>query len=138
MMNASSFKEIGVGDSASFERTISERDVRDFAKLSGDRNPIHLSDSYAKKTKFGGRIVHGMFLGALCSTLIGMYLPGRNSLYIAQMLHFRKPVRVGDTVKISGEVMSVSPATKIVSIAILIKRDDQVVADGLATVQMLV
>ena len=124
-----SFEEISIGDSASFERTISEKDVRAFARLSGDRNPIHLNDSYAKGTKFGRRIVHGMLLTSFCSALIGMCLPGKRSVYMHQTISFRKPVVPGDTVTVVGEVKSKSLATKLVSVAITIKKDEVVVAD---------
>ncbi len=124
-----SFEEILVGDSASFERTISEKDVHDFAQLSGDRNPLHLSKSYAKKTKFGRRIVQGMLLGSFCSALIVMHLTGKRSLYLRQTFSFRKFVSVGDTITVEGKVKSKSLSAKIVNVTISIKKDDGVRVD---------
>lgn len=132
-----SINEISVGDSASIERVWSEEDVRAFATLSGDENPLHLDDEYASKTKFKKRLVHGMLLGSACSALLGMHLPGKRCLYLRQTLNFRKPVFIGDRVKIQGIVKDKSSSTGIVSIHISITKDGVLVADGVATVQVL-
>ncbi len=132
-----SFEDIAVGMSTSFSRTISTEDVESFAKLSGDYNPLHIDDAYAKTTKFGKRVVHGMLLGALCSQLVGMHLPGKRCLYLQQTLSFKKPVFVGDMVSVQGVVEAKSPATKVLDIAISIMRDTEEVASGLAKVQVL-
>jgi len=128
---------IKVGDTASFERAFSDDDVRTFARLSGDENPLHLDDTYAKTTKFGRRIVHGMLLGGLCSALVGMYLPGKRCLYLGQTLTFKKPVFIGDLVTVSGTVVSISASTRIVEIEISMRTKDGEVASGTATVQVL-
>ena len=132
-----SFDEIKVGDTASFSRMWTEEDVTQFAELSGDKNPLHRDEGYAKTTAFGQRLVHGMLLGSLCSTLVGMYLPGKKCLYLSQTLVFKKPVFIGDTVGVTGVVTSKSESTKILSVSIVMKKDEVTVVEGEAQVQMI-
>jgi len=106
------FEDITVGDQASFLYALTEQDIDQFAALSGDFNPLHVDEEYASSTPFGRRIVHGMFLASLLSRLVGMYLPGRRCLYLAQSLDFVHPVYVGDEVKILGEVQNKQDATR--------------------------
>jgi 3-hydroxybutyryl-CoA dehydratase len=87
-----------VGDEASLSKTISDADIRTFAQISGDKNPIHLDDEYAKATYFGSRIAHGMLVAGLISAVLGTLLPGPGAVYLSQQLRFTAPVRVGDTV----------------------------------------
>ena len=132
-----SFDAIAVNNTASFERTISEKDVRAFAELTGDMNPLHLDETYAAETPFKHRLVHGMLLGGLCSTLVGMYLPGKRCLYLGQTLVFKKPVFIGDTVHVEGVVTAKSIATRILTIAVSIRKGEEDVVTGEATVQVL-
>ena len=99
------FDEIQIGDRASFRRTISAHDVRQFATLTGDLNPLHFDDEYAATTPLNRPIVHGMFLASLFSRLVGMHLPGRRALYLSQSVDFVQPVYVGDEVEVVGEVI---------------------------------
>lgn len=85
-------------DSASITKTFSSEDVRAFAQISGDANPIHLDDDYAAGTRFGKRLVHGILTSGLVSAVLGMQLPGPGSVYIQQTLNFRAPVFIGDTI----------------------------------------
>src|SRR6266404_8040344 len=87
-----------VGDTASLTRTITDADIRAFAELSGDRNPIHLDDEYAATTRFGRRIAHGMLAASLISTVLGTELPGIGTVYLSQNSQFVAPVYPGDTV----------------------------------------
>ena len=130
-------EQVKVGDKAFFERVFTEQDVKDFAKLSGDFNPLHTDASYAKTTKFGRPLVHGMLLGSLCSAFVGMHIPGKRCLYLGQTLVFKKPVFFGDTIKVEGVVEQVSVATGIVVILISMKKGREEVVNGLATVQVL-
>ncbi len=132
-----SFEALQIGETATFSRTIHEKDVEAFALLSGDMNPLHMDEAYAQTTQFGQRIVHGMFLGALCSCLVGMYLPGKRCLYLSQTLIFKKPVFIGDTVDVEGTLISKSQSTKLLSVDIVFIRDKEVVAQGQAQVQVL-
>lgn len=90
-------EDLEVGMSASFAKTVSESDVYAFAGISGDFNPMHVNEEYAKQTPFKTRIVHGMFSAALVSTVAGTKLPGPGAVYIDQQIKFRKPVFIGDT-----------------------------------------
>ena len=87
-----------VGDTATLTKTITDEDIRAFAALTGDHNPIHLDDEYAATTRFGGRIAHGMLSAALISAVLANELPGRGSVYLSQSLRFVAPVYPGDTV----------------------------------------
>lgn len=132
-----SFEEINIGDTDSFSRTWTEEDVIAFANLSGDNNPLHTDDSYAKGTKFGQRLVHGMLLGSLFSRFVGMYIPGKNCLYLSQSLIFKNPVFIGDEIEVIGKVISKSESTKILSISIIMKKGEEIVVEGEAKVQVI-
>ena len=130
------FASISVGEAASFEKIISEDDVRAFAVLSGDYNPLHMDDAYARSTSFGARVVHGMLLAGLVSRLIGMQLPGKRALLMKESLEFKKPVYIGDTVTVEGTLTRVSPATQIVELDIHIQVGGTLVATGNVHVQV--
>jgi len=96
-MTSFTMDELTVGQSASFSKTITEMDVYTFAGISGDLNPAHVNEEYAKDTLFNGRIAHGMLGASLISAVFGMYLPGPGSIYMSQSLKFIAPVRFQDT-----------------------------------------
>ena len=87
-----------VGESISIEHVVSSEDIEKFSEISGDKNPIHLNDEYAKNTSFGRRIAHGMFTASFFSGIFGTKLPGPGCLYVSQTLKFKRPVFVGDRV----------------------------------------
>jgi len=87
-----------VGDGAEVSKTITDGDVRAFAELTGDRNPVHLDEEYAAATRFGRRIAHGMLGASLISTVLAGELPGPGSVYLSQTLRFTAPVYLGDTI----------------------------------------
>jgi len=91
-------EDLEIGMSASTEKTISAADVATFAQISGDDNPIHVDEDYAKNSAFGKRIVHGMYSAALISAVAGTKLPGYGGVYLSQELKFRKPIFIDDTV----------------------------------------
>jgi len=91
-------EDLEIGMSACTEKTISAADVATFAQISGDDNPIHVDEDYAKNSAFGKRIVHGMFSAALISAVAGTKLPGYGGVYLSQELKFRKPIFIDDTV----------------------------------------
>jgi len=111
------FDEIAVGDTASFERTLSTEDIQLFAVLSGDVNPQHLDAEYAASTRFQGVIAHGMLGGALISAVLGTRLPGPGTIYLGQTLKFLAPVRVGDTLRVSVTVTARDEAKKRLKLA---------------------
>ncbi len=99
------YDEINVGDKASHTKTVTEADVTLFAGISGDFNPLHVNEAFAKTTQFGKRLVHGCFSSALISAVLGMKLPGPGALYVSQKVDFRKPVFIGDTLTAVAEVV---------------------------------
>lgn len=137
MIGGKSFEEFAIGDAASFSHWVSEEDVAAFARLSGDNNPLHIDEEYAKKTKLGGRVAHGMFLAALVSRLVGMRLPGKRSLVLFAEFRFKAPARIGDMVTVAGAVTAKSHATRIVEVAVEIKKESIVLVEGTVKVQVL-
>jgi len=122
--------EICVGDSASFEKTLSESDVYTFAGVTGDLNPAHVNARYAESTKFGGRIVHGMLTGSLFSTVFGTKLPGEGAIYLSQSLEFTAPVMIGDTVKATVTVTELLEKGRVRFETVATNQDGTVVAQG--------
>ncbi len=98
------FEEIKIGDFKEVEIEVTDEMVRTFAKITGDNNPLHLDDEFAKKTIFKKRIAHGMLVASLISKVLGHDFPGAGTVYVSQSVNFRKPVYVGDKVKIHVEV----------------------------------
>ena len=111
-----SLSEIKIGLKKNFQVTITESMLNDFAKLSGDYNPLHMNEEYASSTSFKKRVSNGMFLASFFSRLIGMYLPGKHALYISQSLNFVHPCFIGEKITVEGEVFDKSIATKIIKL----------------------
>jgi 3-hydroxybutyryl-CoA dehydratase len=105
-----------IGQKAEFLEIISESRVQEFAKLSGDFNPHHMDEEYAKKTKYEKRICHGMLLASFFSKLTAMYLPGQGSFYLSQTLNFVSPAFINDEVTVRGEITKISSSTGIVRV----------------------
>ncbi|WP_158816584.1 MaoC family dehydratase [Methylocapsa sp. S129] len=124
------FEDLVVGMRETFVKIVKNEDVIGFAELSGDHNPIHLSEHFARKTRFGGRIVHGLYTASLISAVIGMRLPGPGSVYISQSLNFRGPVKIGDAVAISVEVAELIQKGRRVRLHCECAVDGKVVLDG--------
>lgn len=99
------YSQINVGDTASFEKTVSESDVYLFAGITGDMNPAHINEEAMKNSSFGGRIAHGILTAGFISAVLGMQLPGPGTIYLSQQLNFKAPVKIGDTVKAVAEVI---------------------------------
>ena len=97
-------RALKVGDRASLTRTITEEDIAAFARLTGDTNPLHLDEAYARTTRFGRRIAQGLLTAGLISALLGTRLPGPGAIYVEQHLRFTKPVYPGDTITAVAEV----------------------------------
>jgi 3-hydroxybutyryl-CoA dehydratase len=94
-----------IGDKAFHSKTITETDIVLFAGISGDFNPLHVNDEYAKTTQFGKRVAHGGLAFSMISGLLGMKLPGPGTMHVSQKLDFRKPVFAGDTLTAEAEVI---------------------------------
>ena len=110
------FDEIMLGVKTKFTVHITESTINEFARISGDHNPLHMDEQYAAKTQFGKRVCHGMLLSSFFSRLVGMYMPGKNALYFSQTLNFQTPCFVGDEITIEGEVIDKSQSTRIITI----------------------
>lgn len=129
------FDEIMLGVKTKFTVQINESTINEFARISGDHNPLHIDEQYAAKTQFGKRVCHGMLLASFFSRLVGMYMPGKNALYFSQTLNFQTPCFVGDKVTIEGEVIDKSQSTRIITIKTTAHNQvDKCLVDGIAKV----
>jgi 3-hydroxybutyryl-CoA dehydratase len=127
--------EITVGDSAEFTKTISESDIYLFAGVTGDLNPFHINEEYAKKTYFKGRIAHGMLLAGFISNVVGCNLPGPGAIYVKQELKFLAPARIGDTITAKATVTEVmADKNRVVLQTTCTNQNGDVVLDGQAVV----
>lgn len=134
-MKGKTIEELQIGLSARFSKTITEADVYLFAGITGDLNPAHVDEEFAKNTFFKTRIAHGMLTAGFISTIIGTMLPGPGSIYIRQEVNFLKPVRIGDTVTATAEVAEVMAEKKRVRLnTFCTNQNGEVVLDGLAIV----
>ena len=124
-----------VGDSAQLSKTVKDEDIRIFAEVTGDKNPLHLDDEFASKTIFKRRIAHGILTAALISSVIGNRLPGNGTIYLSQTLNFLAPVYVGDEVTAKVEVLQVLKEGKRLRLKTqVINQNGTVVVDGEALV----
>ena len=133
--NEISFNDIFIGQKESFSKKITESMLDEFSKFSGDLNPLHMNDEYADSSIFGKRIVHGMLLATFFSQLIGMKLPGKNSLYFSQSLNFRSPCYIDNEIQVIGEVTEKSNSTRIITISTsILNESGTCLIDGVAKV----
>ncbi len=115
-------EDLELGRSASAIRSVSEQDVAAFAAVTGDANPIHMDEAYARTTLMKSRVVHGMLLGSYISALLGMELPGPGAIYLSQTLAFKRPVRIGDEVTVTASVQSIDGENVTLATACLVGR----------------
>lgn len=129
--------ELQVGQWAEMHKTVSESDVTGFAAISGDFNPVHMDEAAAAKTRFGGRIAHGMLSAGFISACLAMQLPARGSIYLSQTLAFKRPVRIGDTITTRVEVLEWNEGKRRARLATTCRNQrDEVVIDGEALVMV--
>ena len=137
-MKVTKYSDIKLGQSAEVTRTITEDDIQAFGDLSGDYNPIHFDDEWAKQTMFEGRIAHGILTAAFISAALGMHLPGTGSIYMSQSMRFLGPVRIGDTITARVEVISLNDEKQRVTLkTTCTNQKDKVVLDGEALVTLM-
>ena len=123
--------EYRIGQIATISKTVSDKDVKQFAKLVGDNNPIHIDDEFAKNTQFGKRIVHGMFGASLISAVLGMKLPGPGVIYLSQSLQFTAPVFIGDKITAQVIVVKIREDKPIITMETnCINQNDEIVIKG--------
>ena len=130
------FEDLSVGMTERLSKTISSSDVVGFAQVTGDRNPIHLSEHFAAKTQFKKRVAHGLYTASLISAVLGTRLPGPGAIYISQTLNFRAPVRIGDTVEVSVSVAELIPERRRARLTCTCMVGDELVLDGEALVKV--
>ncbi|GAC1399465.1 MAG: MaoC family dehydratase [Pyrinomonadaceae bacterium] len=128
-------KPIKIGDVATVTKTITDADIHTFADLIGDHNSVHLNDEFAKKTRFGRRIAHGMLSGSLISAVIGEQLPGDGAVYLSQSLKFVAPVFPGDTVTAKATVTNIREDKPIITLeTICLNQHNETIIKGEAVV----
>ena len=134
-MKGKTIAEIQVGDRAEYWNTIFERSIHLYAGLTGDFNPAHLDEGFARQTVFGSRIAHGLLSAGYISTVIGTRLPGPGTIYISQELSFTAPVYIGDTVRACVEVIEVhKPKNRVVLETLCVNQNGETVIKGEAVV----
>jgi len=134
-MTGKTMEELSVGQSARFSKTITEADIYLYAGVSGDFNPAHVNEEFAKKTFFKTRIAHGMLTASFISTIIGTMLPGPGSIYMRQQVNFLAPVKIGDTVTAIVEVAEILSEKKRVRLkTTCVNQEGTTVVDGEALV----
>jgi len=134
-MIGKTIEEIRLNETAEFSKTISESDVYLYAGVTGDLNPAHINEEYARETFFKTRIAHGMLAAGLISAVLGMSLPGPGSIYVRQEINFLAPVRIGDTVTARVEVIEIMSEKKQLRLRTTCStQDGTLVLDGEAIV----
>jgi len=127
--------KLSVGDSAEITKTIEQTDIDAFADLTGDHNPVHVDEEFAKTSRFGRRIAHGMLTASLISSVLANKLPGAGSVYLGQTLQFVAPVFPGDAVTARVTVKEIREGKPIVKLeTICVNQRDEIVIRGEATV----
>src|SRR6266566_9216073 len=129
-------EDLTIGQSATYTRTITESDIQQFGAVSGDLNPLHFDDEYARTTIFRGRIAHGMLSLSYLSTVLGTQLPGAGSIFLGATVRYKAPVRIGDTVNATCMVREINRQKGRVTFDCLCKVGDIVVIEGEAMVKV--
>ena len=128
------YEALEVGQTASYSKTVEERDIQLFAAMSGDHNPVHLDAEFAATTMFKERIAHGMFSGALISAAIACELPGPGTIYLGQQMRFTRPVKLGDRLTVELEVLEKLPKGRVRIATRVFNQNAEQVVDGEAEV----
>ncbi|MGF1631053.1 MAG: MaoC family dehydratase [Kiloniellaceae bacterium] len=130
------FEDLSLGMTEVYSKTVRSSDVVGFAEITGDRNPIHLSEHFAAKTLFKGRIAHGLYTASLISAVIGTRLPGPGAIYISQTLRFLAPVKIGDTVDAIVEITELNAERLRAKLDCKCKVGETTVLEGEAVVKV--
>lgn len=126
---------IKIGDTASLTKTITEKEVQLFGELTGDFNPVHFDEEFAKTTRFGKRIAHGMLSASFISTVLANQLPGSGTVYLSQTLKFTAPVFLGDTLTARVTVTDIKEGKPIVTLeTVCTNQNDETIVKGEAVV----
>ena len=130
------FEDLSVGQSAEMTKIVTSADIEAFAAVSGDTNPVHLDEAYARTTTFQGRIAHGMLSAAYISAVLGTRLPGPGAIYLNQSLRFRRPVRIGDEVTARVTVEALDERRGQATLATVCLVGGKAVVEGEATIMV--
>ncbi len=133
-MDGIAFEDMHIGQTASVGKTITEADILLFAAVSLDTNPVHMNAEAAAASIFKERVAHGMLSAGLISAVLGTQLPGAGTVYLAQTLQFRRPVKIGDTVTATAEVTALDAEKKRATLNTVCTVAGKVVIEGEATV----
>jgi 3-hydroxybutyryl-CoA dehydratase len=128
------FEDLRLGMAAEFRKTLGDGEIRQFAALSGDVNPAHLDDAFARTTRLGERVAHGMLTASLVSAVLGCQLPGPGCLFVSQTTHFRAPVTPGDTVTARVVIARLDPKRQFAEFDTACTVGDTTVLDGTALI----
>ena len=132
------YKEINIGDKESLSHTITKSDIEKFVDLTGDDNKLHVDEQYARTTAFKKPVVHGMLGASFISTIIGTKLPGDGALWFAQSLEFLLPVRIGDTLTVTAEVLKKNDKESVIELKTdILNQNRQIVTKGIAKVKVI-
>lgn len=123
-------EKIEVGMSACYSQTITDTDIKSYAGISGDRNPVHVDEVYAEESRFGARIAHGLLSAGFFSAIFGTKIPGPGCVYASQKLEFKRPVYIGDTVKAEVTVLSIDKNSRKVKFKTTCYVKKKTVIDG--------
>ena len=126
--------EIKIGMRESYSQTITDSDIKAFAGISGDRNPLHVDEKYAKDSRYKNRIAHGLLSASFFSAIFGTKLPGEGCVYASQDLVFKYPVYLGDTVIAEVEVIEIDEKAKKVKLRTTCRVENRIVTDGYAVI----
>ena len=130
------FEKLEIGLEASMTKTIEAEDVKTFAELSGDTNPVHTDPEFAAKTQFQQPIVHGLHSATFFSAIFGTLLPGPGSVYISQSLQFKRPIYVGDTVTATVSIQSIDQEKRRIFFHTICRARQRVMIDGEAEIYL--
>lgn len=129
-------EDLSVGQSEKFTKTVTEKEIEQFAEVSGDDNPVHLDAEYAAGTMFGERIAHGMLSAGFISAVIGTRLPGPGAIYMSQQMRFKAPVKIGDEVTAQCTITDINEARRRVTLETICLVDGKPVIEGEALVMV--
>ncbi len=136
MKPGKTYEELEIGMSHEETHQVTEQDVIDFARVSGDHNPLHMDAEYAKTTQFGERIAHGALTASYISAILGNNLPGPGAIFTDLNMRFKRPVKIGSEVVAQAEVIDMQPRGNRVTLAVKCSVDGKIVVQGEAKVMV--